>query len=139
MFKSAAGGEGATLVPDLATDLGTASPDNKTWTYHLRKGVQYEDGREIKAQDIKYGIERAIDKDTFPNGPTYFNDFLDLQGYTSPYKDSDPNKLGLKAIETPDDYTIVFHLKKPFAAFDYFAAIPSTAPVPVDKDTPEER
>ena len=135
MFKSAAGGEGATLVPDLATDLGTASPDNKTWTYHIRKGVKYEDGTEVKAQDVKYDIERTLDKDTYPNGPTYFNDFLDLQGYTSPYKDSDPKKLGLKAIDTPDDYTIVFHLKKPFAAFDYFAAIPSTAPVPPSKDT----
>ena len=135
MFKSAAGGEGATLVPDLATDLGTASPDNKTWTYHLRKGVKYDDGTEVTSKDVKYDVERTLDKDTFPNGPTYFNDFLDLQGYTSPYKDSSPDKLGLKAIDTPDDYTIVFHLKKPFAAFDYFAAIPSTAPVPQKKDS----
>jgi peptide/nickel transport system substrate-binding protein len=136
MFKAAAGGEGATLVPDLATDLGTASADNKTWTYHIRKGVKYEDGTEIKAQDVKYDVERTLDKDTFPNGPTYFNDFLDTQGYVSPYKgDNTPGHLGLKAIDTPDDYTIVFHLKKPYAAFDYFAAIPSTAPVPQSKDT----
>ena len=45
-----------------------------------------------------------------------------------PYQDTDPNKLGLKAIETPDDRTIVFHLAKPFSGFDYFAQLPSTMP-----------
>ena len=39
------------------------------------------------------------------------------------------------AIETPDEYTIVFHMKKPFAAFDYLAQQPNTMPVPKDKDT----
>ena len=68
------------------------------------------------------------------NGPTYFNDFLDLQGYTSPFKLKD-KAAGLKAIETPDDTTIIFHLKKPFAGFDYFAQLPATAPVPPAKDT----
>src|SRR5262249_58581006 len=67
--------------------------------------------------------------------PTYFNDFVALQGYTSPYKDTTPDKLGLKAIDTPDKYTIVFHLNKPFSGFDYFAQIPSTIPVPRAKDT----
>ena len=39
------------------------------------------------------------------------------------------------AIETPDDQTIVFHLKEPFAGFDYLAQLPQTAPVPKAKDT----
>jgi peptide/nickel transport system substrate-binding protein len=135
MFKSAPGKEGATLVPDLAESLGKPSDDAKTWTYTLRQGVKFEDGTPVTSKDVKYAVERSLDKTTFPNGPTYFNDFLDLQGYTSPYADSDPNKLGLKAIDTPDDRTIVFHLKQPFSGFDYFAQMPSTAPVPVAKDT----
>src|SRR5262249_21727466 len=45
------------------------------------------------------------------------------------------DKLGLKAIETPDDQTIIFHLKQPFAGFDDLAQIPATAPVPQAKDT----
>jgi peptide/nickel transport system substrate-binding protein len=76
-----------------------------------------------------------LDKDTFPNGPTYFNDFLDLQGYTTVSKDTSADKLGLKAIDTPDDTTIVFHLKTSFAGFDYFAMLPSTVPVPQKADT----
>jgi peptide/nickel transport system substrate-binding protein len=134
-FKSAPGKDGATLVPDLAESLGKPSDDAKTWTYTLRQGVKFEDGTPVTSKDVKYAVERSLDKTTFPSGPTYFNDFLDLQGYTSPYADSDPNKLGLKAIDTPDDRTIVFHLKQPFSGFDYFAQMPSTAPVPVAKDT----
>src|SRR5262249_47605496 len=88
----------------------------------------------ITTKDIKYGVERSLDKTIFPNGPTYFNDFLDLQGYTSPYKDTSPDKLGLKAIDTPDDTTIVFHLNRPFSSFDYFAMLPATIPVPQKAD-----
>ncbi len=134
-FKPAPGKDGATLVPDLAESLGKPTDNAKTWTYTLRKGVKFEDGTPVTSKDIKYDVERSLDKKTFPNGPTYFNDFLDLQGYTSPYEDTDPNKLGLKAIETPDDQTIVFHLAKPFSGFDYFAQMPSTMPVPAAKDT----
>jgi peptide/nickel transport system substrate-binding protein len=135
MFKSAPGADGATLVPDLAESLGKSSDDAKTWTYTLRQGVKFEDGTPVTSKDVKYAVERSLDKTTFPNGPTYFNDFLDLQGYTSPYQDSSPDKLGLKAVDTPDDRTIVFKLAKPFSGFDYFAQLPSTIPVPQAKDT----
>lgn len=135
MFKSAPGQEGATLVPDLAESLGRSSEDAKTWTYTLRPGVKFEDGTPVTSKDVKYAVERSLDKTTFPNGPTYFNDVLDRQGYTSPYSDPDPNKLGLKAIETPDDRTIIFKLSKPFSGFDYLAQTPATMPVPRAKDT----
>jgi peptide/nickel transport system substrate-binding protein len=135
MNKIAPGKTGAELVPDLAEAPGVSSEDLKTWTYKLRKGIKFEDGTPITSKDVKYGVERSLDKDTFPQGPTYLNDFLDTQGYTSPYKDSSPDKLGLKAVETPDDQTIIFHLAKPYAAFDYFAMLPSVVPVPQAKDT----
>jgi peptide/nickel transport system substrate-binding protein len=135
MFKSAPGKDGATLVPDLAESLGAPSDNAKTWTYKLRSGVKFEDGTPVTSKDVKYAVERSLDKTTFPNGPTYFNDFLDLQGYTTPYEDPSPDKLGLKAVETPDDQTIVFKLSKPFSGFDYFAQLPSTMPVPAAKDT----
>jgi peptide/nickel transport system substrate-binding protein len=135
MFKSAPGQQGATLVPDLAESLGRSSDGTKTWTYTLRPGVKFEDGTPVTSKDVKYAVERSLDKTTFPNGPTYFNDVLDLQGYTSPYADPDPDKLGLKAIETPDDRTIVFRLRKPFSGFDYLAQTPATIPVPRAKDT----
>jgi peptide/nickel transport system substrate-binding protein len=134
-FKSAPGAEGATLVPDLAEKLGIPNADATQWTYTLRQGVKFEDGSPVTSRDVKYAVERTLDKSTFPNGPTYLNDFLDTKGYTSPYTDPDPNKLGLTAIETPDDRTIIFKLKSPFSGFDYLAQLPATMPVPIAKDT----
>lgn len=134
-FKSAPGAESNELVPDLAESLGEPSSDAKTWTYKLRKGIKYEDGTPVTSTDVKYGIARSLDKDTLVNGPTYFSDFLDLQGYAGPYKDGDPTMANFKAVETPDDQTIVFHLVKPFAGFDFLAMLPASAPVPPAKDT----
>ena len=134
MFKSAPGKEGNTLVPDLAEAAGQASDGAKTWTYKLRKGVKFDDGTEVTSADVKYAILRSTDKETFPNGPAYWEAVLDLpEGYKGPYKSKDANTDS--AIETPDDQTIVFHLKEPFAAFDYLAGQPDTMPVPKDKDT----
>lgn len=134
VFKSAPGQEGTELVPDLATSLGKPSADNKTWTYTLRDGLKFADGTPITSKDVKYGVARQLDKDTFPNGPTYFNDFLaDVPEGYSVYKDK--NLENLKSIETPDDKTIVFKLKTAFSGFDYLAQLPATAPVPQAKDT----
>jgi peptide/nickel transport system substrate-binding protein len=135
MFQPAPGTASTKLVPDLAESLGVPSDGARTWTYKIRKGVKFEDGTAVTSKDVKYAVERSLDKSTFPNGPTYLNDLLDLHGYTSPYHDPDPNRLGLNAIGTPDDQTIVFHLRRPFGGFDYLAQLPATIPVPRAKDT----
>ncbi|MBY8881621.1 ABC transporter substrate-binding protein [Actinacidiphila acidipaludis] len=134
-FKPAAGKDGLTVVPDLATGLGKSSPDAKTWTYTIRPGLKYEDGTPITTKDIKYGIERSnFAPEALSNGPTYFKAYLaGGDAYKGPYKDKSPN--GIASIETPNDTTIVFHLAKPFADFDYLATFSQTAPVPQSKDT----
>ncbi|MFF3666529.1 ABC transporter substrate-binding protein [Microtetraspora malaysiensis] len=134
MFKSAVGKEGNELAPDLAEGMGQPSDDAKTWTYKLKQGVKFEDGTPITSKDVKYAVLRSLDKEVFPDGYTYFNDFLDLpKGYKGPYKSKGVNTD--QAIETPDDQTIVFHLKQPLSNFDYFAQLPATIPVPEAKDT----
>ncbi len=133
MFKPAPGSASTELVPDLATSLGQYTDGGKTVTYHLRPGLKYEDGTPIKAADVKYAVLRSIDKVTFPNGPAYFEQFLNLpDGYKGPYKT--PNMNTDQAISTPDDLTVSFHLKTAFLGFDYFAQMPQTAPVPQAKD-----
>ena len=72
MFKSAPGKEGNQLVPDLAEGPGQASSDAKTWTYKLRQVIKFEDGTEVTSADAKYAVLRSIDKETFPNGPAYW-------------------------------------------------------------------
>ncbi|MGC4945102.1 ABC transporter substrate-binding protein [Streptomyces sp. DT224] len=134
-FKPAAGKDSLQVVPDLATGLGKASADAKTWTYTLRKGVKFEDGSEITSQDVKYAVERSnFAPEALSNGPTYFKAYLEGgDKYKGPYKDKSTE--GLKSIETPDKYTIVFHLKKPFADMDYLAAFSQTAPIQQKADT----
>ena len=133
-FRAAPGTASNELVPDLAEDLGEPSDGGATWTYKIREGVRFEDGTEVTAADVKYAVLRSTDKTTFANGPAYFEAMLDLpEGYDGPYRTPDMNTDS--AIETPDDYTIVFHLKKPFSGFDYLAQLSQTIPVPQAQDT----
>ena len=130
-------GRTAELVPDLATDLGAASEDGLSWTFTLREGVRFENGRPITSRDLKYGIERSFASDVIVGGPTYVVDLLDDPGnpYAGPYQDEAPDKLGLAAIETPDDRTIVFRLRAPQPDLPYVMALPSSSPVPIGADT----
>lgn len=41
------------------------SPDGKTWTFSLRPGVKFPDGKELTAEDVKFSLERFMKK-----GPT---------------------------------------------------------------------
>ncbi|MFI2434862.1 ABC transporter substrate-binding protein [Streptomyces sp. NPDC018693] len=132
----APGKEGATLSPDLATDLAKITDDGKTYTYTLRDGVTWEDGKPITSKDIKYGIERVWAQDVLSGGPTYLKEVLDPKGeYPGPYKDTSPDKLGLKSIETPDDKTIVFKLPQANSDFEEMLGLTSASPVRQDKDT----
>ena len=132
-FKAEPGAAGNELTPDLAEGVGTPSDGGKTWTYKIKAGIKYEDGTVVKTADIKYAVLRSIDKETFPNGPAYFEQFLNLpEGYKGPYKSKGVNTD--QAIETPDDTTIVFKLKVAFGGFDYLAQLPQTVPVPEAKD-----
>jgi ABC-type transport system substrate-binding protein len=53
----------ANLVPSLAESFEVA-PDGLTYTFKLRKGVKFSNGREVIASDVKYSIERAVDPKT---------------------------------------------------------------------------
>jgi peptide/nickel transport system substrate-binding protein len=138
-YASKPGKDGLQLVPDLAQAAPTVSADGKTYTYKLKSGVKFDDGSAITSKDIKYGIERTFAQDVLPNGPLYAIQDLDQgQKYPGPYKYKDPNKMGLKSVETPDDSTIIFHLGKPNANFPYEISMPIGAPVPQKRDTGEK-
>ncbi len=136
-YASTPGPGGLKVVPDLATAPGQVSNNGLTWTYHIKPNVKFEDGTTVTSQDVKYAVERTFDRSVLPLGPAYFPLLLAPQkpAYPGPYKDRSKNIMGLKAVQTPDAHTIVFHLAKPFADFNYVTAIPQTAPVPPNKDT----
>ncbi|MFJ3958531.1 ABC transporter substrate-binding protein [Arthrobacter sp. NPDC090010] len=129
MAKEKAGSP-PTIVPDLATDTGKASADGKTWTYTLKKGLKFEDGTPITSKDVKYGVERTYARDVYTQAPQELDSALADDGYKGPYKGGE-----LKSVETPDDSTIVFHLKQPNPDFAALASRSNTAPVPQAKDS----
>ena len=136
-YKACPGKCGLQVVPDLATGPGVVSDNGLTWTYHIQPDVKFEDGQTVTSADVKYAVERTFDRGLFPLGPSYYPLLLAPQkpAYPGPYTDRSKNLMGLKAVQTPNATTIVFHLAKPFADFNYVAAIPQTAPVPPNKDT----
>ena len=70
--------------------------NNTEYTFHLRKDVTFSDGTKLDATAVKYNFERILDPKT-----------------TSSYSKS---LLGpIESITTPDEYTVVFHYKTPFA------------------------
>ncbi|WP_166972858.1 ABC transporter substrate-binding protein [Brevibacterium atlanticum] len=124
-------GKEAKVVPDLATDTGKASDDGKTWTFTLRDGLKYENGKPITTADIKYGLERSFSTE-LSGGLSYHKSVLEGgSDYKGPFTGKD-----LDSIETPDEKTIVFHLNSAFGDFPWIASMPAFSPVPKDSDDP---
>jgi peptide/nickel transport system substrate-binding protein len=133
-YATQPGQAGLKAVPDLASGKGVPSDGMRTWTYHLRPGVKYEDGTPVKAADVRYAIARTYDRGILSKGPTYFSHLtIDAGTYKGPYKDK--NLDDFKGVTTPDDSTVVIHLKNPFPDMDYLVTFPQTAPVPQARDT----
>ncbi|WP_017569608.1 ABC transporter substrate-binding protein [Nocardiopsis halotolerans] len=132
-FKPAPGQESTELTTDLATGMPTPNEDFTEWTIQIQEGLKYEDGTEITAQDIEYAIARSnYNGGELPNGPRYFQAHLDQENFNV-YEVDNPLET-LTAIETPDDHTLVFHLKDSFSEFPYVLAQSQTAPVPMEAD-----
>ncbi|MFG2114920.1 ABC transporter substrate-binding protein [Streptomyces sp. NPDC048718] len=132
-FDTAPGKAGQRLVPDLAEALGESSEGGRVWTYRLRPGLRYEDGTPVTSADVKYAIARSnYGTDVLGAGPTYFRHLLGTD-YGGPWREPDAD--GPVTLQTPDERTLVFRLKEPFAGLDLLATMPSTTPVPRGRDT----
>ncbi|WP_020520261.1 ABC transporter substrate-binding protein [Catelliglobosispora koreensis] len=127
------GGGPMRLVGDLATNAGVTSDGGRTWTYHLRPDLKFDDGTAITSSDIAYGIARSFSEQGL-YGPHYLQLALDPSGtYSGPYGGQElPPR-----VSTPDAATIVFTFAQPHPEFPYLAAFPTTTPVPKGKDTRE--
>lgn len=85
--------------------------DATVWTFYLRKGVKFHNGREVKASDFKWCWERAVAKDT-QSEVAYI--LAPIKGFDEMQEGKAKELEGVKVI---DDYTLEVTLKYPFAEF----------------------
>jgi peptide/nickel transport system substrate-binding protein len=124
--------ESMVLVPDLATDLGTPNTDFTQWTFTIRRGVRFEDGSPVSAEDVAFGIKRSFDRTDFPDGPSYSNDyFLDGDSYQGPY---------LSGTDYPgvvvDGNRLTIKMARAFPDMQYWAAFAAMGPIPARGSDP---
>jgi len=122
------------LVPDMATNLGVPNEDNTEWTFTLKDGLKYEDGTDVKAEDVAYAVARSFAIEELPDGPTYqLQFFQDGDTYQGPYKDKSP----YQGVEVNGN-SITIKMSRPFPEMDYYASFPVFTGIPEAKDTKEE-
>lgn len=91
--------KGATseVIPGVA-EKWELSPDGKTYTFHLRKGVQFQKNYgELTSADVKFTV-------AYHQNPATKSRVKDLFD-------------GIERVEAPDPYTVVFHMKAPVNGF----------------------
>ncbi|MGF0538652.1 ABC transporter substrate-binding protein [Agrobacterium sp. ES01] len=113
----------ANIVPSLAESFEVA-PDGLTYTFKLRKGVKFSNGRDVVASDVKYSLERAVNPKTQGPGAGFFGAIAGFDEMTAGTADT------MSGIETPDDGTVIFHLTRPDATFLHVLAINFASVVP---------
>jgi ABC-type transport system substrate-binding protein/DNA-binding SARP family transcriptional activator/streptogramin lyase len=59
-YNHAPGAAGTQLVPDLALTLPEPSDGGTTYTFSLRPGIRYSDGRPVRATDFRRSFERVF-------------------------------------------------------------------------------
>lgn len=96
-------------LPGLA-ERWEISPDNKEFTFYLRKDVKFHDGTPFNAEAVKKSFERIIDPET--------KAFLALTAL-GPYEST----------EVIDEYTVRVKFSKPYGAFINLLTEPLLAPI----------
>jgi peptide/nickel transport system substrate-binding protein len=72
-FAHAAGAAGTKLVPDLATAIPKPTNGGKTYTFTLRSGIKFSNGKTVTPQDVKATFERLFKIGDSPNAGTWYN------------------------------------------------------------------
>jgi len=131
------------LIPQLAADMPEVSKDGLTYTIKIKKGVYFADdkcfpngkGRELKAGDFIFAWKRIANIKYICKNWWIFDGKIvgldEFREYTKSCKDqfSVDYSRAVEGLQTPDDYTIVIKLKKPWPQIVYLLAHQPTAPV----------
>lgn len=117
------------LVPDLAESY-TISEDGLVYTFKLKPGVKFHNGRELVASDVKYTLDRVVNPETQSPGAGFF---AAIDGFDAASAGEAAELSGVKAL---DDQTIEITLSRPDATFLHVMALNFAHVVP--KEAVEE-
>ncbi len=114
------------LRPEIAESY-EISEDGTVFTFKLRDGVKFHNGRDLTAEDVKYSIERTVNPKTQSPGAGFFGS---IKGFEEA---SSGNADGLSGITVVDDHTIKFELSRPDATFLHVLALNFAHVVPKEE------
>ena len=123
-FNQVSGLAGAQLVPDLATSLPAPTDGGRTYTFRLRSGIRYSNGKPVQATDFRSTFERY-----YALGSPV-TDYDGIVGGAQCRKH--PKRCDLSRGIVADDvaHTVTFHLIRPDPDFLYKLAVPSAYVLP---------
>ncbi|OOY16455.1 ABC transporter substrate-binding protein [Thioclava sp. DLFJ4-1] len=111
------------LRPGLAESY-EISDDGTTFTFKLRKGVKFHNGREMTAEDVKYSLDRVTTPATQSPGAGFFGS---IKGYDAM---ADGSATSLEGVTVVDPYTVKIELSRPDATFLHVMALNFASVVP---------
>ena len=121
------------IAPSLAERWEIAE-DGRLFTFHLRSGVRFHNGRVMTADDVRQSFERMLDPRAIPSPGTSFYHLLD--GFDEFQSHAVPHVRGIAVL---DPLTIQFRLTQPDQTFLNAMALPFAAPVPMEAVRAEGR
>ncbi len=111
------------LRPGLAESF-TLSEDGLTYTFNLRPGVTFHNGRAMTADDVIYSINRAVNPATQSPGQGFFSM---IEGFDEAAAGA---AAGMSGLTAPDEKTVVIKLARPDATFLHIMALNFSFVVP---------
>ncbi len=115
------------LGPDLAEAMPRLSPDAKVYTIPIRRGVQFHNGRELKAADVKYSLERQAHPTSRSWGPSFASNIVGAKEVIA------GRTTTMSGIQVVDDYTVRVTLEQPQAVFPGILSMAINAIVPKEE------
>jgi peptide/nickel transport system substrate-binding protein len=96
------------IAPALVRDF-KISKDGKEYTFILKKGVKFHDGKPFDAEDVKFTFERLMDPKTATAHPEYYKDIDSVQvvdSHTVKIKMKNVNSIFLFNLARPDSIIV---------------------------------
>lgn len=108
------------VAPALA-ESWDVSKDGRTYTFHLRKGVKFQDGNPMTSADVVYSFHRSLDPALkSPVALTYMGDIVGSDD------EADGKSKDLAGVKAVDPYTVAITIKKPKAYWIYTLTYPTS-------------